>query len=616
MTTVLTKKWYTKQPMKAFIELQPDGLQNYIQLARDRDDKGTKTYHCIPSNEVENIRDLLNTNSHLYEILPPDVPVKLYFDLEMERTGITSEDGYQLVNEFITLVIKAVSEYYQIDLSHEDFLILDACREHKISFHLIVQNKIYFKSILAMKQFIVKFHPCVQINERFAWKTSSGENRVLMDIIPYGTDQVFRCINQTKKGKTHLLRCSPGERSELREGGLEGTVGSLLSLIRLYYGVGDRLEIEFNESVGIGKNKAITNKPRNTKRKIDKINENETTKMYETEGLTLLEEKGLTYKDIQQFPEWKQYLYLIPNTIQHITVYKNIGFAIRNVGGTQEDYRSWARLSNKYTVGRNVDRFHTFLTGDRAFQLPFLKDLAKQSHPGYFDKGIGMLSDYFKLDFKDIPILTESCQYLSMDSKNIFSQEKLMLLIARLGGGKTQAIKKLIHKNKYTRVLFVSPRISFSQFISKEVKTALYLDEGVNLNTDVLTCSVESLYRLKDVNQYDLIVLDEIEAILSFFSSSTCKHQLEIWNLLVKFVNNSKKTIFAGAFITQKTIDFITSFKLPTICIKNEYKPVQKLAIEIPNEIFIFKLLESIKLGEKNYCCYSSLKQIKNEIAI
>ena len=120
---------------------------------------------------------------------------------------------------------------------------------------------------------------------------------------------------------------------------------------------------------------------------------------------------------------------------------------------------------------------------------------------------------------------------------------------------------------------------------------------------------------MKDVNQYDLIVLDEIEAILSVFSSSTCKYQLDIWNLLVKFVNNSKKTIFAGAFITQKTIDYITSFNLPTICIKNEYKPIQKIAVEIPCDILILKLLESIQRGEKNYCCYSSLTKMKEDIS-
>ena len=593
----LTAKFYKKQPLKTYIESQPDGIHRHILFARDRKDDGTKTYHYLPVGQVDALRELLSIDTHLYEILPPDVPVKPYFDLELERDGITREEGDALVQEFIQVVVDTVGNMYNVPLDPvNDFLVMCACRENKISFHVVIQRKLYFTTMLALKQFVLKFHSIVQAADTFAWTTASGERRVLMDIIPYGTDQVFKCINQSKKGKSYVMT--------------NNAVDPVDSLIRLYDGVGDRVGISFQTESDPMKI------PRRSKN--DKAKETEVAQSYTPTGVTLMEKKLLSFSDLKLMPLWKQYLYLIPNTNQPRTVFLNVGFAIRNVGGTQTDYRNWAELSSKYDLGRQVDKFHTFRTGDRAFQLPFLKDLAKKAHPEFFDEGLAMMAEYFSPNFSQIRTIKEDCEYVSMDSDNILAPEQLLLLIARLGGGKTQAIKRLIQHHNYKRVLFVSPRITFSQFVAKEFNTTFYLDAGMNPHSDVITYSVESLWKLQQahVKPYDLVVLDEIEANLSVFSSSTCKHQLDVFTYLMELVRRSQKTVFAGAFITQKTIDYITSFRLPTVCIWNEYKPNLKRAIELHDNVFILKLCESIQRGEKNYVCYSSLTQMKQDIAI
>jgi len=593
----LTSKFYTKQPLKTYIESQPDGIQRHILFARDRDENGKKTYHYLQVGQVDALRELLSIDTHLYEILPPDVPVKPYFDLELERDCITHVEGDALVQEFIQVVVDTVGNMYNVPLDPtNDFLVMCACRENKISFHVVIQHKLYFTTMLALKQFVLKFHSIIQAADTFAWTTASGERRVLMDIIPYGTDQVFKCINQSKKGKSYVMK--------------NDAVDPVDSLIRLYDGVGDRVGISFQSEKDPMK---ISRRSKN-----DKAKESEVAQSYTSSGVTLMEDQKLSYSDLKFMPLWKQYLYLIPNTAQPRTVFLNVGFALRNVGGTQDDYREWAELSQKYTLGRQVDKFHTFRTGDRAFQLPFLKDLAKKAHPAYFDEGLAMMAEYFKPNFNEIHTIKETCEYVSMDSDNILSPEQLLLLIARLGGGKTQAIKRLIQHHNYKRVLFVSPRITFSQFVAKEFNTTFYLDAGMNPHSDVITYSVESLWKLQQahVKPYDLVVLDEIEANLSVFSSSTCKHQLDVFTYLMELVRRSQKTVFAGAFITQKTIDYITSFRLPTVCVWNEYRPNLKRAIELHDDVFILKLCESIQRGEKNYVCYSSLTQMKQDIAI
>ena len=438
----------------------------------------------------------------------------------------------------------------------------------------------------------------------------SGQALTLMDIGVYEKDQNLKLINQSK------MRY--GGQFSMKNDGID----PIDSLVRLYYGVGDCVRLSYNASVGLTKAKAktTTGVTRNRATKTEAAIETDVIELSEASGVTLMQQTGVTYDQICKYPEWKQYLYLIPNTAQALPVFKYVGFALRNAGATLDDYKQWAQLSLKYTRGEQVDRFATFLTGTRAFGLPLLKALAKKAHPGYFDVGLAMLNEYFKLDYRGIRIIEEDCEFVSMDSNNILSVEKLLILIARLGGGKTQGIKRIIKENNYKRILFISPRISFAQFVAshKEFDLTLYNDEGADFHSDRIVVSVESLWKLKhyEVKAYDLVVLDESEANLSVFSSSTCKKQLEVYQYLIELIQNSKQTVYAGAFITQKTIAYVASFELPTVCLRNTHSPIQKRAIEYHDDVFILKLKESIQRGEKNYVCYCSLRQMKDDIAV
>ena len=138
-------------------------------------------------------------------------------------------------------------------------------------------------------------------------------------------------------------------------------------------------------------------------------------------------------------------------------------------------------MSSKYTEGSQIKNFQSFQTGDRACQLSFIKLLAQKSHPYYFDEGKQLLCDeYFKPDYKGIPIIEEDCNFVSQENTphedNILINKKLILLVARLGGGKTIAIQRLIQQKIYKRILFISPRTSFSYFVAKEFGLTVYLD--------------------------------------------------------------------------------------------------------------------------------------------
>jgi Origin of replication binding protein len=119
-------------------------------------------------------------------------------------------------------------------------------------------------------------------------------------------------------------------------------------------------------------------------------------------------------------------------------------------------------------------------------------------------------------------------------------------------------------KNKYRSVLIITPRIAYAEHVVKEFGVQSYLTGKFDENC--LACSVESFHRIPDTHYYDCVILDECEAILSIFSSPTLKNrELETYQKLKKIIEKSQKVFFAGAFITQKTIDFIQSFNMTSL---------------------------------------------------
>ena len=585
-------------------------------LSRDiSKSNANKGYITFPIEEFEKeINERLKINNYLYELIPENTLIKLYFDLEIEEEIINPIEKLQL---FIVFLKDIIQKYFLIEITQEDLLILDSCKKGKLSYHLIIQNKICFENINTLSYFILLMKNELIINPLFGaliWKKKE-ETRVIFDVLPYKRNQNFRLINQSKRNepiRPLTLFTAPTENFQFTD-----------TLVRLYHGEGNKKiikKIDFMiNDIAVSTTSSSTKKQTTPSSAVNKKIED---KEFVTHGITLQQQKCITEAEIRTYPEWKQYLYIIPNTTQTRNIFLYVGFALKTVGGTKEDYEEWAKLSTKYTQGRTVKQFNIFNKKDtRPFNLPFLKRLAKEANPEYFDMGLSHLKNYFNPDFKNIKIITEDCDYVSQQNtiyeNDIMAEEEIILLKAHLGKGKTQAILRLINTEKYKRILVLSPRIAFGRFISNEFNTEFYLNEKDDnpnyLKSDRLTISMESLYKLKELNvdNYDMIILDEIEANLSCFSSSTMKYTMEVYDILIYFIKHAKKIIMAGAFITQKTIDFIVSLKKTTVCINNIRLPDPKKSIRKHEILIIDELIERIKKGEKNYAFFSVLDTMK-----
>ena len=572
--------------------MEDKNVNDYIFFARDNVQKlkNEKHYLAVEKKYMNQlIPELLNENRHIYEILPTDCINKLYFDLELEKNGITNDECKGLLYKFLDWVNSKIQDKFNITMT-KDYIILDSCRENKLSFHVISNDKIAFENMVTLKEFITFLNGEMEHysnRDDFTW-FHGDEKRYIFDTIPYGKDQCYRCINQSKHGKNHVLK------------NIDDSC-DIDTLVRVY----DE-DCSLNVIMSNSQNIKEERKERKNEKK-GNIESNVNEKFCITTGKNMMQTHHISIEKMKTLPLYLQYLYLIPNQSQSYEVFRNIGFALKSCGGSQEEYRSFAKLSPKYmskTGGKLVERFPSFLLGKQCLKLPYLLHLAKICHIEYFDEGLERLNNYFEPSYDGIKIIEENTKYLSSLDNTI--QEKIIILRAQLGGGKTTAIKKFIQDNKFIRILFVSPRITFSKFISTEFQSEFYLDEGANLNSNRLTISIESLHKIEFCKDYDLIIMDESEANLSVFSSSTMRHQLKCYDVLNNFIRKSKKTIMAGAFITKKTIDYAISFDLPCVCIYNSVKPNIKTAYRFHENILIIKLLESIERGDKNYCCFSS----------
>lgn len=613
-------------------------------------DKGTKYYYNIPFAISETIiKKLVSQNYYLYETLYDEFAIKPYFDCDIKiepNNHITEENFKDLLELFLDFIIDEIYKVFEIKLSKGDFAVLNSSRREKLSFHIIIQNKIYFKSMTYHKSFIayllMRFCNPKNINEvelfnKLSWNTNNGKSQFIFDTAPYAIkSQQIRLVNQSKKGSIHILK----NESDFADDDL---------FIRLYNGVGDRISLDIsklNLPSKIQKSSVIKQSKDTNNNKVMK------QQSFIDNGITLMEQNDMTYDDVEILPynNYKKFLFLIPNTEQIWEIYQEIAFTISACGGTKEDFIEWAKLSRKFSEDDEVIlNFNTYYKPaknnnqeqqtneqtttaikpkkNKKYTLATLYMYASIAHPAYFNQGEIRINKLFNPSFGDIPVITETCNFVSQEGtefeNDIFIKVQILILQAFLGRGKTTAIMRLLKGMNYKRILFLSSRVAFSRFIEGEFKASCYIDG--ELHADRLVMSMESMWKLRNENvePYDCVIMDESEANLGCFSSKTMwGKQILNYNTLIHYINNSKQTIFADAFITQKTVDFCVSLNKTTTCIKNITSPQARTAIEIKTKDKLKdKMIEELKQNKNIFSVFGSLdqlnmfkRQIKNEL--
>ena len=576
-----------------------------VQYTIDKQEKIVKRYSCLDG--IDQLLEIIKKNENLYELITEEQQVRIYLDLEIEEE-MTEEDREGRLKIFLELFKNQFFIIFQQSINDEDIVILNSSKKGKLSYH-IVFLKYYFENCYILKSFIDYIITQILIKDEKYTKLYWSKNekkKIIMDSAPYGKNRLFRLINQSKIGSNIKLKIISNHQP-------------IDSFIGVYSITENDILLNFDKEEVKTKNK---NEPKSTKElKIkDLIDDDWTDKKN-----TLLEFYKMSYDDLQDLPKWKQYLYLISNNNINYQNWLIIGYAIRYCGGVKEDWINWSKLSKSYKVGEcdNFQKFHTvegqgFGEIKNCYNIYTLRKYAKISHPAFFKQKHQCFDCLFDMDLQNINVIEEKSLFLSQeetsDENNILNEDKINILYAFLGKGKTTAIKRLIQEKSYDKILCLSPRQAFARFLASDFNIDCYL-EG-NYNSDKLVISVESLYKININMNYELIVIDESESILNQFSSPTMNSRyLEIFNVLVEVIKRSKKVIFADAFISNRTINFSKSFDEKITMIKNNTQPTIRTAVEIPKNDFNSYLINDLKKKTKNYICFSSkteLTSLKN----
>jgi len=170
------------------------------------------------------------------------------------------------------------------------------------------------------------------------------------------------------------------------------------------------------------------------------------------------------------------------------------------------------------------------------------------------------------------------------------SNYKAICIKSPYGTGKTFAFRELIKKHQYKKVLFITYRQSLAHSFSLDLKNQFgfenYLDENVDVKkAHRIIIQLDSLKRLTDtVNlitqkdglpHYDLVVLDEIEGLLSHLSFDKIE-QYFIHNILTGILKKCSKILTLDGDLGDRTLDFITTLGFDYKIFENDYLGVKK----------------------------------------
>lgn len=602
--------------------------------------KCVNEYTYYEKRDIQKLLKQMESNNHLFEVIEKKYEVKPYFDLEIEyeneeSINKTHEEKLKLFIEFLKSEIQLI---YEIPLDDSDIVVLDSCTSTKLSYHIVINNKIKFENVVKHKEFttylVLRMKNPMNEEEKelfniFKWVfkgKKSDDIRYIVDDSVYTDFRCFRLVNQSKKNKIQKLKLISNH--EMIDTFIQYDASTEIKM----YLETDKLSRYFIEELEeVSKNKVRERRAiRELKTKKDK-NGNEMKESFDfhinfkKEGLTLQIRKNMSDIDLMKIePEHYKYLHTLPIQDNYEEWIK-IGMALKTCGAPINYWDEWSKLGSKYRKGECNEKYDTFMGGENnthGYGIRTLKYLANKCKPDLF-KGFNPIYNLmYKLDLDGIEKVVEDSHYLSQQGtkheNNIFTDKQLLIMHASMGGGKTTSIVRMLKKYGYESCLFFSTRQTFAHFASGEFKEFYnYLlkdEEDINQKKKIII-SLESLYKIDKFKKYDMIVCDEIETLLTNFSSPTLgTRTYEIFNIFVSLLRNASKVVMMDAFISNRTIHLgrdlmgIKNMRYLVNVAERKMVPARKMIYKRDDSFPM--ILENILKGKKLYIMFSSNKKL------
>ena len=301
--------------------------------------------------------------------------------------------------------------------------------------------------------------------------------------------------------------------------------------------------------------------------------------------------------------------------------WRDIGYMSRHLNNSEEAFKLYDKFCRKvdgYENAPEIDNRKAFygkndynenydengvLLKCKKLNFKKYKECLKQLHTSRYKNEINYIDTEF--------IYNKDTQKMFDDWITEF---KVLAIKSPYGTGKTYAFKKIMDKNIFKRVLFITYRQSLAHSLTLELNERYgfenYLDEDTDIKkADRLIIQLDSIHKLikpfnmflqKDgIPTFDLIVLDEIEGLLNHLSYSKI-NQYQIYNYLEKMTQRASKILALDGDMSDRAYDFLSSISDSRKFYVNEYKSVKKNFIFSHNGVNFDKSIDAdLKSGKK-----------------
>jgi len=487
------------------------------------------------------ISDYSFKNNHAYEILVGEC--KLYFDIEYLDHG----------DEYLETLIECIAKHYHAYFKHEldrNALMISTASgvgecgswsgKLKSSFHIVVNNGLYFESNQQIRNFI-----------KYMYETEEDAQLVsCIDKQVYSKNQSFKMVHQSKYASSRIQVPSNGTFKE--------------HLVRRYSY--DTFKGHYTIPV-------------------NETNQKSTSNVQFDDVGTVHED--YVFEERVDITSLKQLLQIFKNEDYEWSVYFKICCICKNEGASFSVFDDWAKLSSKYEKTEAEKLWQSLTPSKSGYSLKTLIKLVNKKYPKLVkaqkDKILDSITvPTIKFEEYGYDTHTYSQRYCESIS-NLAETYDTIVLKSHLGTGKTTVICDLIKKHQFESVLCITPRVMFAQSIYGSLKKA---DDRFVLYKDVekeyrehethIVCQLESLTSIR--SDFDCVIFDECESNFMQFNSTTIKWFDMTTSMFESIMMKAKLVLACDAFILNRTLSLMNLLRPDSnkIYIHNDFQPYKR----------------------------------------
>ena len=565
--------------------------------------QGVKTYISYGNFNLKDLEEYgWETDNHLFEVISPIEPIKLYFDIDKRKE---SEEDMEII---LKLVRKLVKRTLEFDIGEKSSLCFgEGPKEdyQKISFHLISCNGTYFKNMNDLKTYTNYLKYVIGTEDEYE-PLRNG----ILDFNVYKKNQVFKLPYNTKTVKNSIVQKPVIDGYKLTDFLITHLVEN-----PNFYDVSKFSGFDAKNVKSV-KIKTASNKVINVD--FDKAILLNDFRQHIGKNFKLPKVQESRIKQLEY------YLASIPNPSNNCRcgqkcgkmTWKAVGFCISNITKNSEDgFNLWYNWTNNGDKEQMLEQYtqHSTIKG---YGWKTLYDLAQ-----IYNKDMGKYESLydplfndkppFKCDSKKINNRFIDCDKYNM-VENLENYDNIFIS-SPMGSGKSYTLKTVFNDfDKYKSILYFSCKRAFassmiSEFGKYEFTNYLKIGDKSNIiNKDRIICSVESIHHCRD--SYDLVIIDESESIANNLTGQMFikNKPLEGTTKIYDIIKNSNKIMIMDAYISERSFNMIGDIKKDTIndeknfYLKNEFKNEERYYIEVSQSSLVKEIGK--KLVDKKRC--------------